>query len=258
MELIKMFDVDLLKSHLKHQGFLNCIVYLRSTRSTNEALWRLYHKSPKKYFVITDNQTFGRGRGLNSWVASPNQDITCSFILNQVFTLEKFNFHSLIIPISIVRGIQKHLSLNLKIKWPNDIMYNNHKVGGILIETKKHSKQRVLNVGIGINVNESKKDLCDSIKDQALSLKMIYGKEIQREVLLANILNELYGLIKKNSFSRIILEWEKNCNHINNEVLFKYNKKNVRGLFESINSQGQAVIRLKNKSINYDGAIKTL
>ena len=162
------------------------------------------------------------------------------------------------IPLSIVRGVKKHLSLNLQIKWPNDIVYNNLKVGGILIETKKYSEKYVFNVGVGINVNESNEDFCSSLNKKAISLKMIYGKTIQRETLLASILNELYSIIQENKPSKIILEWEASCSHINNNVCFKYNQNNVRGLFQNINNNGRAVIKLNNKPVCCDGAIETL
>jgi BirA family biotin operon repressor/biotin-[acetyl-CoA-carboxylase] ligase len=258
MAHIKMFNIGLLKSHLKHQPLFNNIVYFPTTSSTNNDLWRLYQQSLQNYLVLTDHQVAGKGRGANVWFSCPEKNITCSFVLHQAFDMKKFNFHSLVIPLSIVRGVQKHLSLNLQIKWPNDIMYNNLKVGGILIETKKYSEKYVFNVGIGINVNESSEDFCSSLNKKAISLKMISGKTIQRETLLASILNELYSIIQENNPSKIILEWEASCSHINKNVCFKYNQNNVRGLFQNINNNGQAVIKLNNKPVCYDGAIETL
>ena len=107
-------------------------------------------------------------------------------------------------------------------------------------------------------MNESSEDFCSSLNKKAISLKMLYGKTIQRETLLASILNELYSIIQENKPSKIILEWEASCSHINNTVCFKYNQNNVRGLFQNINNNGQAVIKLNNKPVCYDGAIETL
>ena len=253
-----MLDVDLLKLHLKHQHLFNNIVYFPTTGSTNNDLWRLYHRSPQNYLVLTDYQTAGKGRGANRWFSCPEKNIACSFVLHQAFDVKQFNLHSLMVPISIIKGVKKHLSLNLQIKWPNDIMYNGFKVGGVLIETKKYSKKYVFNVGVGINVNESNGDFCRSLNKKALSLKMICGQTIQREVLLANILNELDNIIKENNPNKIILDWKSSCSHINNSVCFKYNQKNVEGLFQNINNKGQAVIRLNNKPVCYDGAIETI
>ena len=166
-----MFDVDLLESNLEYKKKFNEIIYCPTTQSTNNEVWSFYQKVPKKYLIITDNQTAGMGRGLNRWFSTTNKSLTCSFILNQIFPVEKFNFHSLVIPISIIRGVKKYLSLDLKIKWPNDIIYNDFKVGGILIETKKYSGKYVFNVGIGINVNEALDDLRGDIKKKNYVIK---------------------------------------------------------------------------------------
>lgn len=253
-----MFDVGLLESNLDYKKKFNKIVYCSSARSTNNEVWSFYQKLPKKYLIITDNQTKGRGRGLNRWFSTRNKSITCSFILNQIFPVEKFNFHSLVVPISIIRGVKKYLSLDLKIKWPNDIVYNGLKVGGVLIETKKYSGKHVFNVGIGINVNETLDDLRSDIKKNILSLKMISGHKIQRELLLANIFNELWNIINNYNTKKITAEWLKHCNHINHNVLFKHNKQKTEGLFKSINNNGQAIIEFKNKPLSYDGAIEYL
>jgi len=253
-----MFDVGLLESNLEYKKKFNKIIYFPSTQSTNNEVWGFYQKAPKKYLIITDNQTAGRGRGLNRWFSTMNKSITCSFVLNQIFPVEKFNFHSLVVPISIVRGVKKYLSLDLKIKWPNDIVYNGFKVGGILIETRKYSGKHVFNIGIGVNVNETPDDLKNDIKKKSISLKMISGYEIQREPLLANIFNELWNIINYYNTKKITKAWLNHCNHINHNICFKHNQQSVEGRFKNINNNGQAIIEFKNQLVSYDGAIECL
>jgi len=253
-----MFNVDLLKSQLNKRAVFNNVVCSSQTKSTQDDLWQLYSTLPGPSLIVTNHQTGGRGRGLNKWVASPNKSIACSFILEQVFNLKNFNFHALTIPLSIVRGIKKHLGIEVSIKWPNDIVYNKHKLGGVLLESKQNAKKYIFNVGIGINVNESNKDLPLHLENQATSLKIICGEEIEREILLASILNELYSTVNNYTCSQIISSWEKHCNHINCRVSFKHKKKNVEGIFKKINKNGQAIIENNNKSFYYSGAIRVL
>ena len=168
-----MFFVSLLESNFKCKSLFQEIVYLSSTKSTTNELWTYYNDNPKKYLVITDNQTAGKGRGINSWFSVAHKSIVCSFIIEQLFSIKKFNFHSLIIPLSIIKGIKKYLSIDLKIKWPNDIMFENKKVAGILIESKKISDKYILNIGIGININENISDFNDNFcADSDLPLVM--------------------------------------------------------------------------------------
>ena len=253
-----MFNVDLFKSQLNDRAVFNNVVYSSQTKSTQDDLWQLYSACPNPSLMITNHQTEGRGRGLNKWAASSNKSIACSFILEQVFCLKNFNFHALTIPLSIVGGIKKHLGIDVSIKWPNDIVYKQHKLGGVLLESKQNAKKYIFNIGIGINVNESNKDLPAQLTNKATSLKIIFGKEIEREVLLASILNELYNTVNNYTCSQIISSWEKHCSHINCRVSFKHNKKNVEGIFKKINKNGQAVIERNSESFYYSGSIGVL
>merc|ERR1712113_868512 len=98
------------------------------------------------------------------------------------FPNSKLGFHSLIVPIGIIAGIDKTVNKTLSIKWPNDIIYENKKIGGVLIESKILQKTTYLNIGFGINVNENEMDYIPNIKNNANSLKKIVGEEIQREI----------------------------------------------------------------------------
>ena len=75
---------------------------------------------------------------------------------HRIFPREQFNLHSILIPLAVIKGIKNFLSIDLSIKWPNDIMYKNKKLAGILIESKisKLNDKKIFNIGLGINVNE--------------------------------------------------------------------------------------------------------
>ena len=253
-----MFNVDLLKSKLKDRAVFNNIVCSPQTQSTQDDLWQLYNALSKPCLIITNHQTDGRGRGINKWIASSNKSIACSFILEQIFNLKNFNFHSLAIPVSIVGGIKKYLGIDVSIKWPNDIMYKQYKLGGVLIESKQSAKKYIFNVGIGINVNENNKDWPLEIRNKAISLKILLGKTIEREILLASILNELYNTVNNYTCSQIVSSWEKHCGHINCSVSFKHKNKNVEGVFKKIKKNGQAIIEKNNESFYYNGSIKVV
>jgi len=252
-----MFFVNLLEANMRTKNFNFDMNYYPVTKSTNEDIWELYNQTfQKNLFVITDNQTSGKGRHNNSWFSTPNKSIACSFLLNQVF--DKLNFHSLAIPLAIVKGIKKFSGIELQIKWPNDIVYNNKKLAGILIESVKCKTGYLFNIGIGINVNEAPQDFPPELTGHATSLKIINNNTIQREPLLATILNELDDLISNCNYDTISCDWMKHCSHINQNVQFKFNSENISGVFTQINSNGQAVIKKESRKILYDGAVQVL
>ena len=252
-----MFFTNLLEANMRTKHFQFDMTYYPRTESTSKDLWEIYNITKKNnLFVITDNQMNGKGRGPNTWISIPNKSITCSFLLKQFFN--NTNLHSLLIPLAIIKGIKKFTNINLKIKWPNDIVYENKKISGILIQTKKNNANCLFNIGIGINVNEDIDDFPDDLKNNITSLKIITNQIIQREPLLANIFNALDKLINNNDENYIINEWIKNCSHINQKINFHYNNKLTSGTFKTINKNGQAVIQNNLKSINYNGVIELL
>ena len=250
-----MFFTQLFESNLKN--YIPKIVYYTSTNSTNDDVWELFSEDNKNLIVITDNQKNGRGRNNNKWFSKPGHSITCSFILPQIYSTKNFNFHSILIPVAIIKGIKRFCLIDLKIKWPNDIMYSGKKVGGILIESKK-KKKYFFNIGIGLNINENIIDFPKELQSKSISLKEIQGYSIQREPLLAYIINELNILIKNPDTSYLVKEWTKYCCHNNSIVTFNYQNKQVEGVFKYINEKGQAVINLNKEYINFDGEINVL
>tara|TARA_Y100000588_G_scaffold392436_1_gene504377 strand:- start:282 stop:1046 length:765 start_codon:yes stop_codon:yes gene_type:complete len=252
-----MFFTNLLEANLKVKNIAKNIFYYTATNSTSDDLWDLYNnESLSKTLIITDNQKNGRGRLNNKWFSKPSHSITCSFLLNQIFKSEKLNLHSILIPVVIIKGIKNFLSLELSIKWPNDIMYKNKKLGGILIESKLNNNTYIFNIGIGINVNEQLSDFPFDLQSSSISLREIKGSPIQREPLLGYILNELDNYINNKDEDILIHDWMNYCMHINKPIKFKNENHVVNGIFKMINDKGQAVILHDKEYIEYNGAIR--
>ena len=252
-----MFFTNLLEANLNVKHIAKNIIYYTSTNSTSDDIWELYNnESLSKALVITDNQKQGRGRLDNQWFSKPSHSLTCSFLLNQIFEEDKLNLHSVLIPVIIVKGIKKFLSLDVSIKWPNDIMYKNKKLGGILIESKFNKNSYIFNIGLGINVNENLLDFPLELQSTSISLREIQGVPVQREPLLGFILNELDIYINNKDEDVLIQNWMSSCMHINKPIAFKYNSSIVNGIFKFINDRGQAIIAHNQEYIEYDGAIK--
>ena len=135
------------------------------------------------------------------------------------------------------------------------LYYNNKKLGGILIESKKNKSNFIFNIGIGINVNETIEDFPSYMQKNATSLKILSGKTVQRELLLAHILNSIDEKLYNIQESSIIKEWMKYCNHLDSEISVKHNGENIKGIFKQINKKGQAIISKNGENFIFDGPI---
>ncbi|MBQ9899915.1 MAG: biotin--[Acholeplasmatales bacterium] len=130
---------DILDYHLYH---------VESIGSTNTFLKENYQKYPDKTILWASIQTNGRGRYDRRWQSS--DDYIFSILLKDNYNNE------IIAPLAVLRAL-KSFDIDTKIKWPNDIYYNNKKLCGILIESIYSSKFIASIIGIGIN----KKDKLD-------------------------------------------------------------------------------------------------
>ena len=171
------------------------------------------------------------------------------------FKKKSIGIYSILIAIGITKGIQKLLSLDIQLKWPNDLYIENKKIGGILIESKLNNNNLILNIGFGINVNENPDDFPEDIINYATSLKTIYGQPIQRELLLANILNSIDQLLQNINPLQLAEEWNKGCLNIDKSISFNYKSQIRTGIFKKINSKGQSIIEYNKEKIIFDGAI---
>lgn len=164
------------------------IVSFESIDSTNSYLKNL--KNPQNgTLVIAESQLGGRGRlGRSFW--SPSGGIYMSVFCNlpQQFDAGKITS---CVALSVCKAIEKHTSLNPKIKWVNDIFLNGKKLGGILCEGITSPKTaRIDSVVIGIGINVADNPVPDGLQNIVTNLNKEWGN-ISRNILIAEILNYL-------------------------------------------------------------------
>ena len=160
------------------------------TESTNDNAWELIEEGAVEgTVVITDKQTAGKGRAGRDWVTTPGKSLTASLILNPSVNSRLSGWFPLLTGVAVVDALFE-LGLESKLKWPNDIMVSNRKLGGILCESRIQGKiLEWVVIGIGLNINDLENELPKEL--QATSFFMEKSSSTQRELILANILNHL-------------------------------------------------------------------
>jgi len=234
------------------------VKYLEKTFSTNVDAWECFQTQKSEgTLIIADQQTKGRGRRQSKWYSTEGKSLTFSFILLPEIALEKLGILPLLTGVSIVKGIHNISNVLSGLKWPNDIMISRKKMGGILIESRTVKKGLNVVVGIGLNINESEDDIHDTLQDQATSLYIESGEELNRELILASILNEFENLYL-NYWHDIISLWQKYCIHENDDITFYSNKKPHQGTFRGITETGHAMIQINGKTETFPAGVVTL
>jgi len=232
--------------------------YHPQTNSTNEDAWQYAQEgSSHGSLFLTDKQTAGKGRRQNKWVSTPEKSLTFSFILHSELELEKMGLLPLLTGISIVKGITAATTIQTGLKWPNDIMLNGKKMGGILIESKHHSNGLGVVVGVGLNINENAQNIPHALRDNAISLTMFSGQNHSREQILSAILNE-FETLYDNQIDSIISLWTDHCIHQNSEVSFHSEEGKQQGIFQGISSLGHAKIQINGKTQTFPSGMVIL
>lgn len=238
-----MIFTNLVQGNLQTQFIGRHIEYMHFTNSTNEDIWELVEDNEAKNgsIAITDDQRNGKGRRNNQWHSSPGQNLTFSILLLPELDIQKIGLISLLAGVGICEAIKEFCQLDCQLKWPNDILLNDKKIGGILIESKEIENKRHLCIGVGLNVNTDLSLLPAEIQEYSSALIIEKGHPLQREPLLATILNK----IEHNYLSQldnITEKWQTYCAHKQSEVQFNYGNKKISGKFLGINEFGFAKI----------------
>lgn len=161
--------------------------------------------------IITDHQYAGKGQRGNIWLSKAGENLTFSVVLKPSFLLPSNNFYlNIITSLSIIEGLNTIGLPDLKIKWPNDIMYKNRKLAGILIENSIQAG-KINNSIIGIGLNTNQTDFEKSLL--ATSLKIILNKQLD----LNDVLNEIIIQFEKSYFQLM----NKNHHHLRDRYISK-------------------------------------
>ena len=142
--------------------------------------------------VVAETQTRGKGRLGRSWASAPGLGLWISIILRPRVSPAELAVITIIAAVAAAQAIYRTSGIQVQIKWPNDLVYQDRKLGGILAELNgEMDLVHYLILGIGINVNHEAADFPSELAQKAISLKMIRGgAEISRKELLGEFLRE--------------------------------------------------------------------
>lgn len=171
------------------------IIYFKEIDSTQKYSKEMVNNNLKNgTIVITDNQTKGIGTNGRNWYSNIGKNITMTITVYPNVDVNKLNNLTIDVARAMQKTIQDLYNINLNIKKPNDLIINNKKIAGFLVETGL-IKQKVnyILIGVGFNVNEV--EFNAEIKDIATSLKEEFKKDFSREDIIVNFIEDLENVI---------------------------------------------------------------
>lgn len=230
------------------------IIYLETVDSTNRIAMEMGDKGALHgTVVIADSQTKGRGRLGRTWFSPPGSNIYMSIILRPVLDLKNVPVLTIMASVASANALRDVTGLPVGIKWPNDLLVSDKKLGGILSETRSVNERIIFSViGIGINVNSGPEDLPPDLRAIATSIKKETGREESRQNLIANILNEMdyrFKSLSKDGKEKLLAEWRRLSLTLEKPVKAVVGKDTFFGIAEEIDDKGMLLLRLPSGAL---------
>ena len=224
----------------------------RTLKSTMDEIKKELYNGKKNSLLMAYLQTNGRGRNQNKWISNLG-NLFLSIKLN-TFEKARISIISYFTSIVIYETINFFLNKtkNIIIKWPNDILIDNKKVAGILVDIiSKGNKVTDIYLGVGINLKKAPQVL-------GYGTTCIYD-EVVEKVSRKGFLNKLTlnfnyweSKLKDNNNSFIIKKWIERSWPINTKISFKESKNNtITGIYKGINEDGSIKVFVNGEVKNF-------
>lgn len=243
-----MFEIENFDLRLNTDFIGRNFIYVEEIDSTNTYLLdRNNSINISGTVVLAEKQAKGRGRKDRVWYSSKEQNLTFSILLLKEYKLfGHLNLINFAASLSVATSIENLFQLNTELKWPNDVLINKKKTCGILLESSSQGNKldRVV-VGIGVNVNQSM--FQGQFNYPPTSIRIEIGREVGREKLLAEILNNFEFYLSKilDEPNYITREWKEKCKMLGEKVYIKEGNLVKNGIFEDIDKEGFLLLKTK-------------
>jgi BirA family biotin operon repressor/biotin-[acetyl-CoA-carboxylase] ligase len=214
------------------------IVLFDRIDSTNGAAMRSARSTAaERMLFLTEEQTVGKGRAGRSWMATPGKSLLFSLLVRPP---REAGGLTLLLAIAAVRALGESCT-GLMIKWPNDIYIGHRKAAGILAE----SREGMVVLGMGFNVNERASDFPHDLRGTATSLRIGSGRARSRGEILVRILNELedrYGVWCESGLQPFIEDIERHMLFIGEQVRIESGRESFAGVMKGLTSEGHVCL----------------
>jgi len=225
------------------------IFFYETVDSTNTVAAILAEKGVEEgTVVVADSQIRGKGRLGRHWASPPGVNIYMSVVLRPEIETRNATLITIMASVACAKALRRVTGLDVTIKWPNDLMVSEKKLGGILTETRLARKRiKYAITGIGVNVNLDLDTLPDVIREFATSVTRETGRCFSRTEVIKGILTEVnkwYNILKEKKYSELIFQWKDLTSTLGRTVEIILGKETLRGFAESVNDEGMLIVRL--------------
>ena len=261
MDPLSPLSLDAIHSTLATQTLGHRIELRDQINSTNREAVALAHAGVEHgTVVVADSQTEGRGRLSRQWFSPPGVNLYCSIVIKKTINADRLaewlSWLPLMTALAAAESIETVAAAHVTVKWPNDLLIAERKVGGILCESGTGARSEPFQViGIGLNINGERNDFPEDLREAATTIRHETGHPVERNRLLAKFLHELEACVEEfesRGSERVALAYQLRCSTIGKTIKATLTDgKEFVGLAEGIDQDG--ALRVIQRPLPTDG-----
>lgn len=205
--------------------------------------------------VIARKQNIGKGRMGRSWI-SPAGGLWMSIILIPDFSVDNIIFTQFMGALAVADAIFENTKIYCKLMWPNDVLINEKKVCGILIDVNVENETKKIVMGLGLNANIKSSLINDYLTAhdlKATTLKAEYGNKVDLVFLVKSILEriEYYydNFVSCGNTLEIIDRWKEKSDMFGKKATVRDGNQKIMGHIIDIDQTGALLIKPSDNSI---------
>jgi len=228
------------------------IIRLKKCASTNDEIKSYYNSLPSSISLclITKHQYNGKGQLGAAWITESGKNLTFSFLFPNLKLPVNESFKiNLLVTLKLIQAFQDLGFEKLQFKWPNDLIIQNKKIGGILIENILQSgfiKRCV--IGIGININQTNFDQLP----QASSLKKTFKRDFEIEPIFQKIIDAFQNFeshLQFANFTHLKEVYHLHLFRLQKPSMFYLDGNFLPGIIRQVNDNGRLQIEFENNQL---------
>lgn len=244
-EKTRHINAVLIERNLKTKTLGRTIYETQETESTNTYLKQASLKGcPDGSLAVTHMQTSGKGRLGRVWKTERDSSAIMSYILMPQISPKDIAAVTQVVGLAVCRVLNRLFNINCEIKWPNDIICKNKKLCGILCEMSAEL-DRVNYIIPGIGINCDQESFPEEISQKATSIYLETGKYPDKNLIVAEILNETEKILLTTGFyfdRSLIEEYTSLCATIGRQVQFYRDGAQMSGTAIAITGDGELAV----------------
>lgn len=236
----------------------HCSLELISPSTNEQAVQACQAGNRHGSLYLAEQQTAGRGRRGRNWVSPFGRNLYFSLVWRFDRGMGALEGLSLLVGLALVKALEKLGVSGVKVKWPNDLLFEDKKLAGILVEVHGEAAgpcQVVIGVGINVAMPEQQ---AETIDQPWIDLQQIAGSK-DRNLLLAEVLNQLVEALKlfeKEGFAPMVDEWMQFNAHHGQSVMLELGRNSVSGTCIGVDASGALLLETEHgREAFYGGEI---